>query len=337
MIVTIRDVAKRAGVSIATVSRVLNKSKPVSDELKKRIMDAVEETGYLPNAVARSMIQKRTGLFGVIIPEIFNPYFSGLVEGIESVSKEFQYHLMLSVSEKDPEREKELLQIYRSRQMEGIILAAARLEEDQKEILARLGIPCVVIGQRVKGLKAPSVVINNWKAAFEATDYLIQLGHRRIGMIGGPFWDVASGQERYQGFRDALASRALPCREEWVSEGEGFLVEDGYKGMEILHSAPELPTAVFCACDRIAVGAIRYLEGQGLQVPEDVSVIGFDDEELASIIHPRLTTIRHSPFEMGRRAATLLTEMLHGNQSLQTAETLEHSLIVRESTIPLSS
>lgn len=329
---TIRDVAKRAGVSIATVSRVLNQSKPVSEELRNRILQAVEETGYLPNAVARSMIRKQTGLIGVIIPEISNPYFSGLVQGIETVAKQNQYYLMLAVSEKEPGRERELLRIYQARQMDGIILASARLDPELRQALEKLAVPYVVIGQRLTGLNAPCAVLDNRRAAFEAVSHLIRMGHREIGMVSGPMWDLASGKERYQGFRDALEEAGLPFRTEWVTEREGFHLHDGYEGMKVILGAPERPTAVFCACDRMAVGALRRLEERGIPVPEEMALVGFDDEELASIVKPRLTTVRHSPFDMGLKAAGLLMEILKGLPLTDgTCALVKHDLVIRES------
>lgn len=332
MRVTIRDVAKRAGVSIATVSRVLNQSKPVSEKLRRRILQAVEETGYLPNAVARSLIHKRTGLIGVIIPEISNPYFSGLVQGIESVAQKYPYYIMLAVSGKDEERELQLLEIFQSRQMDGIILAAAKWNGRYRDMLSRLQIPHVIIGQRLSDPGIPTAVIDNRRAAFEAVDHLIRLGHRRIGMIRGPQWDLASGKERFEGYRLALKKSGLAFRSEWAPEQENFHIRDGYRGMESIHGAKEMPTAVFCACDRMAVGAMQYLDERGIRVPEEVSVVGFDDEELARIVKPRLTTVRHLPFDMGSKAATLLTEMLLDDEATPSCVVLEHELIVREST-----
>lgn len=331
--VTIREVARRAGVSIATVSRVLNRSKPVSEELKRRIEQAVRETGYLPNAVARSMIQKRTGLIGVIIPEIANPYFSGLVEGIESVAHQHQSHIMLAVSRKDPRREMDLLRIFQARQMDGIILAAARVGGELRRVLQSLTIPYVLIGQRPAGLRAPCVKVDNRRAACEVTTHLIGKGHRRIGMISGPMWDLASGKERYEGYRDALGEAGWTPRPEWVAAEESFRLQDGVKGMERILRAKERPTAVFCACDRMAVGAIQALESRGIRVPDQIAVAGFDDEEAATMIRPRLTTVRHSPFEMGWKATERLMATLRGEgSSPDEVIRVGHGLVVRDST-----
>ncbi|SDD02944.1 transcriptional regulator, LacI family [Melghirimyces thermohalophilus] len=330
--VTIKEVAQRAGVSISTVSRVLNRSKPVSDGLKKRILQAVEETGYMPNAVARSMIQKKTGVIGVIIPEIFNPYFSGLVQGIEHVAKEHQSYIMLAVSEKKPRRESELLRIFQARQMDGVILAAARVERSLKEALDRLSVPYVVIGQRLAEKAAPCVYLNNRRAAFEVTSHLLDCGYQNLGIISGPLWDLASGRERLEGFQEALKKRGQPLRAEWVVERQGFHLQDGYEGMKSILQAPQRPDAVFCACDRMAAGALQYLKESGIPVPKGMALAGFDDEELASIVNPRLTTIRHSPFEMGFKAATLLVNQLEDPSIAGGDITIPHQLVVREST-----
>ncbi|GGE19677.1 catabolite control protein A [Marinithermofilum abyssi] len=337
MSVTIRDVAKRAGVSIATVSRVLNQSKPVSESLRKKIMKAVEETGYRPNAVARSLIHKRTGLVGVIIPEIYNPYFSGLVQGIESIAQQSGYSVMLAVSGKSVEQELEMLQIFQTRQMEGVILASSRWSREHRRWFTQAPMPCVIIGRPAGSLSSVcTAIIDNRKAAYEAVRYLIQLGHRRIGMIRGPKWDRASGEERYAGYRDALREADIPPRRQWVAVREEFQVIDGYQGMKQIAAAKEKPTAVFCACDRIAVGAMQYLEEQGVSVPGDLSIVGFDDEELARIVTPSLTTVRHQPFEMGVQAATMLTEQMLNQQKMGKEAVLPHQLVVRNSTAPPS-
>ncbi|PTM59939.1 LacI family DNA-binding transcriptional regulator [Desmospora activa] len=331
--VTIRDVAKRAGVSIATVSRVLNQSKPVSNPLKQRIMQAVEETGYRPNAVARSMIRKKTGLIGVIVPEIANPYFSGLVEGIEAVAKERAYYTVLAISEKDDRRELELLRIFQSKQMDGILWAAARLDPACQQEIIQSNIPCVIIGQRLKNKDIPSVAIDNRRAAYETVSHLIQLGHRRIGMIHGPLWDVQSGRERLEGYHLALQTYGLSFRSDWTAEAGEFNVENGYQGMRAIWRTAEKPTALFCACDRLAVGAMTYLKQEGVSLPEEFSVAGFDDEELASLITPRLTTVRHSPYQMGYKSAQILTDRIKGKRDSRCdAITLDYQVIVREST-----
>ncbi|MDR6227457.1 LacI family DNA-binding transcriptional regulator [Desmospora profundinema] len=333
MAVTIREVAKRAGVSIATVSRVLNGSKPVSDRLKQRILEAVEETGYRPNAVARSMIQKKTGLIGVIVPEIANPYFSGLVEGIEAVANEWSYYLMLAISEKNAQRELELLRIYQSRQMDGILWAAAQMDPACRAEVEKMNIPCVVIGQRLEEVCIPSAVIDNRRASYETVKHLIQLGHQRIGMIHGPLWDVQSGKERFEGYRQALLEHGLPLRDEWTAEGLRFDVQDGVKGMESIWNQPERPTALFCACDRMAVGAMTYLKERGVSIPEELSVAGFDDEELASLVTPRLTTVRHSPYQMGYESARILTDILRRKRkSTSLTLTLDYQVVIRDST-----
>lgn len=331
--VTIREVARRAEVSIATVSRVLNHSKPVSEELKRRIEQAVREMGYLPNAVAQSMIQKRTGLIGVIVPEISNPYFSGLVEGIESVAHQHQSHIMLAISQKDPRREMDLLRIFQARQMDGIILAAARIDGELRRAVASLTIPYVLIGQRPTGLRALCIQVDNRRAAGEVIEHLMEKGHRRIGMISGPMWDLASGRERYEGYRDALWKAGKTPRPEWIAEEASFRLKDGVKGMEKILRADEPPTAVFCACDRMAVGAFQALESRGVRVPEQIAVAGFDDEEVATLIKPRLTTVRHSPFEMGRKATEGLMSILQEEES-SPDEVIQigHEPVVREST-----
>jgi LacI family transcriptional regulator len=333
MAITIRDVAKRAGVSIATVSRVLNQSKPVSDQLRQRILQAVDELGYRPNAVARSMIQKKTGLIGVIVPEIANPYFSGLVEGIEAVAKEWSYYLMLAISEKNTQRELELLRIYQARQMDGILWATAQMDPTCQAEVEKIDIPCVVIGQRTEKMNTPSTVIDNRGASYEAVTHLIQSGHRHIGMIHGPLWDIQSGKERFEGYRQALLDHGLPFREEWVVEGLRFDVQDGIRGAISIWNQPEKPTALFCACDRMAVGAMTVLKERGMDIPGEISVAGFDDEELASLVTPRLTTVRHSPYQMGYESARILTDILRRKrQPSPFTLTLDYQLIIREST-----
>ncbi|ACL70307.1 LacI family DNA-binding transcriptional regulator [Halothermothrix orenii] len=329
---TIKDIAQKAGVSTATVSRVLNNSKPVSPQLKKKVLKVVEETGYRPNALARGLIKKHTALIGVIIPDVANLNFAEMIKGIEQVADENNFDIILSSSGANVDKELEIFDVFIEKQLDGIIFSGVFFTDRHKEFFNKYNIPTVIVGQNFPGVELPSVTINNFQAAYEATSYLIELGHRRIGMITGPLKDIAAGLDRYRGFSAALKEYKVKEIEEYVVEGD-FNIDSGYRCMEDILTGKEVPpTAIFAASDKIAIGAMNCCYDKGYKVPDDISIIGFDDTEVASVVRPSLTTIHQNHQEIGSTTAQLLIDRIKGRHNRAINVQLPYRLIEREST-----
>jgi len=331
--VTINEIAKRAGVSKATVSRVLNNSKPVSEEIKKRVLAVIEDTNFKPNAVARSLSLKKSHLIGIIIPDLSNPVFSRIIAGIESYIRNLDYSLLITATDFDIEMKIQHIHILKDKGVDGLILVTDHGNSEFYEAMLAFGKPIVMVGSDSFAESIPFVRIDNYKAACEATQYLIDLGHEKIGMIRGPLTDPQSGKERFEGYRDTLVKAGL-YEENLIAEG-WYSFDDGYHGMEMLLSKSQRVTAVFCACDLMAVGAIKYASEQGLKVPLDLSVIGFDDVEIARMYSPSITTVKQPFEENGRIAIETLVQMIEEAEGLAPfhQQILKHQLVVRESTI----
>ncbi|MDI3548293.1 MAG: LacI family transcriptional regulator [Halanaerobiales bacterium] len=331
MAVTIKDIAERAGVSIATVSRVLNDSKPVSPELKRRVLKIIKETEYKPNALARGLIKNQTGLIGVIIPDIGNQTFASLIKGIEGVADQNKFDIIVSNSHGEVEKELEIFDVFREKQLDGIIFSGVVFSEKHRQFFEKYKIPIVIVSQNFPQVELPSVTIDNFRAAYDATTYLIKLGHKRIAMITGPLQDIAAGMDRYRGFRTALKEYGLEEREEYLKEGD-FSLNSGYKAMGEILKSEVLPTAVFAACDKMAVGAMNCCFDSGYKVPEDISIVGFDDLEIATAVRPALTTIHQDHKEIGAIAARLLINRIRGEEKGAWNVQPAYKLIKRGST-----
>ncbi|WP_445490790.1 LacI family DNA-binding transcriptional regulator [Niallia sp. 03133] len=334
MSITIKDVAKQAGVSIATVSRVLNGSKPVSLKVKEKVLQVVEETGFNPNQVARSLIMKKSSLIGVLIPDIKNAFFSLFVSGVEEASYKAEYTTLLCNTNGELETELHYLNILREKYVDGVIILSSTPEKKkkQREFFNKHNIPVVFASHHEKEEDHFSYVnIDEEKAFYDGTKFLIDLGHRDIAMLGGTLSYYDSGIIRYQGYIKALEDHHITMNKKWVMDG-GYDIASGYKRGKILFSQENRPTAVCCASDMIAIGAIRAAEECGLSVPEDVSIMGFDDIPIAEAYRPSLTTIRQPIVELGIEAANMLFEQMKEKDGpAERVRILPHEIVVRES------
>lgn len=335
MKITIKEIAERAGVSKATVSRVLNNSKPVGEDVRKRVMDVINSTNFKPNAVARSLSLKKSHLIGIIIPDLSNPVFSRIISGIESTIRNLDYSLLITATDFNVNMKIQHMQILKDKGIDGLILVTDHGNETFFDAMLDFKKPIVMIGSDSSVDSIPVVKINNYKAACEATEYLIGLGHTKIGMIRGPLSDPHSGYERFMGFRDTMMKAGL-FDESRVAEG-WYSFDDGYKGLlKILRINPDI-TALFCACDLMAVGAMKLATERGLNVPKDLSVLGFDDVEIARMYNPSLSTVRQPFEEKGKLSIETLIKMIEDKDSYKpfTSHILTHELIIRESTVTI--
>lgn len=326
-----KDIAERAGVSVATVSRVLNDSKPVSNELKEKVLKVVKETGYKPNALARSLIKQRTGTIGVIIPEMDNETFADLIKGIELVMDQNDYVILVTNTMGKVEKEIEMFHLFEEKRLDGIIFSGVSLKKEHIEFFDKYKIPTVIVGQKFKELGFPSVTIDNFQAAFDMTQHLIDLGHKKIGMIRGPMYDIQAGKERVMGYKTALRENGIEINEEYISQGD-FTIESGYKAMQKIWKNKVKPTAIFSASDKMAIGTLNFCLDSKLKVPEDVSIAGFDDMELATAIRPTLTTIHQDQVQKGIKTGEILLDVMERGKEEQYNIQLPYSLIKRDST-----
>ncbi|HYR83773.1 MAG TPA: LacI family DNA-binding transcriptional regulator [Terriglobia bacterium] len=330
----IYEVAKRAGVSTATVSRVLSRPDVVAPNTRRKVLRAVEFLGYVPNSAAKNLRTLRSGKLLVTVPDISNPFFSLIIQGIEDTALREGYSVLVGDTQHDVKREERYAQMLKRREADGLIFLGHRLPKEVAALVRTMAPRCapVVNGCEFSPrLGVPSVHIDNAKAAYEAMDHLYRLGHRRIGVVTGPLVSPLS-RDRLQGAR----SRAKKQRAEGactVVQGD-FSIESGAVAAERLLAAHDPPTAMFCFNDEMAMGVIQTAKRRVLRVPDDLSVMGFDDIRFARCIDPPLTTIAQPMRAIGEGTVRLLLEILSGRATPPESITLPHTLIVRSTTAP---
>jgi len=327
--VTIKDVAQRANVSISTVSRVLNNSNhPVNPETKQRILEAIEELGFYPNAMARSLHYQTTKTIGIVLQNIANPYYPGVIRGIEDKAHELGYTVILGNVDRSPERTQKYLRVLREKRVDGVIFAGGGIveEAEQGNFFEQNTMKTVVIGRHRSDL--PSVQVDNVGAAREVTDHLVKLGRRHVVTITGPATSTTA-QDRLLGYRQGLAMNGIVPRDEWVLTGD-FEFESGYRAMATFLERGIDVDALFAQNDSMAIGAIKAIHERGLRVPEDIAVIGFDNIPLTEYITPQLTTVDIPRYQLGSSAMEVLSKLLAGEQ-VEQVTTLPTKLIIRQS------
>jgi LacI family repressor for deo operon, udp, cdd, tsx, nupC, and nupG len=333
-VANIYEVAKRAGVSTATVSRVLSRPDVVSPATRRKVIEAVERLGYTPNSAAKNLRTHRTGKLLVTVPDISNPFFSLILRGIEDTAQREGYSVLLGDTQHDEKREEGYAAMLKRKEADGLIFLGHRLPKEAARLVHAMAPRCapVVNGCEFNPrLGIPSVHIDNAKAASEAMDHLFRLGHRRIGIVTGPLVSPLS--------RDRLRGATLRAKKEGatrdliVMNGD-FSIESGAAAGERMLVRRERPTAIFCFNDEMAIGVIQVARRRSLRVPEQLSVIGFDDIRFASYTEPPLTTIAQPMRAIGEGTVRLLVEILSGDVAMPESVTLPHTLTVRSSTAP---
>lgn len=325
------DVAALAGVSLATVSRAFSAPELLSAELRQRVEAAVKSLRYTPNLNARSLRRRSTDVVIVLLPDIGNPFFSVLLKGIEETARAAGLAILVGDTERDPKLDAAYGQQLDARRADAMILlnGALPFRDARGRPVAQVPHPVVVISERIPGCKLPTVGIDNVLAAREVVDLLAKAGHRRIGHIGGPPDNILTKQ-RLQGYQEGLAAAGLSRGKDLIAYGD-FKIESGRAAARLLLHVSPRPTAIFASNDEMAVGAIIELKSQELRVPEDISVVGFDDIEFAGSYDPPITTVRQPRLEMGRVAMKLIIDLLENRPLEQTEVVLRHELIVRRS------
>ncbi|WP_433509270.1 LacI family DNA-binding transcriptional regulator [Nonomuraea sp. CA-143628] len=330
---TLRDVAKRANVSIRTVSNVVNGYAPVSDELRARVQLVLDEVGYRPNLIARNLKQGRTGMIGLVVPELDVPYFAELVREVITAARAHGYVVMVDQTDGDAERERELLaRDSRASMFDGLLLSPLAISAE--ELRGRGNrVPIVLLGEHIFNGSFHHVAIDNVAAARTATGHLLELGRRRVAAIGDqPYATGETAQLRTSGYRQAHARLGLDVDERLIVPTPRFHRRLGLEAMERLLALPDPPDAVFCYNDLLALGAMRALNRAGRRIPDDVAVVGIDDIEEGEYSTPSLTTVAPDKAEIARLAVGVLIESINGSGSAPSEIVVPHRLIVREST-----
>ena len=325
-----RDVAEQAGVSVTTVSHVINNSRPVNPETRNRVEQAMQDLGYQPNVLARSLRRGKTNTIGVILPDNANPYFADVVRGIEDKSFAQGYSVILCNSDNDLAKEGLYTNVLVEKQVDGIIFVAAGLSAENIHNLQKRGVPSVLVDRQVPGVQLDSVFADNQAGGFLATKHLIDLGHTSIACISGP-QGVRSSSERIAGYRQALEAAGIQYNPDLVLEGD-FQYQSGYDAAKFLAEQVSKLTAIFACNDLMAIGTYRFAHENQLRIPLDISIIGFDATVLQSAPPPPLTTVRQSKQKMGSRAAELLMERIANHNLEIRQEIISIQLVARAST-----
>jgi LacI family transcriptional regulator, repressor for deo operon, udp, cdd, tsx, nupC, and nupG len=335
-VANIKDIAKMAGVSVATVSRALSQPGVVKESTIKKVEAAIRKLDYKPNAMAAGLRRQKSDNIIVVVPNIHNPFYSGVVQGIENIAHGNGYKVLLGETQDNQARLDRYTEMVHRKQADGLILLGSLLPSDVKASLRNgrdASIPLVLACEYFKGLDSPNVQIDNLKAAALAVEHLLKLGHARIAKITGPAGNPLS-RDRLNGYKSALKDAKLAFNPKLVVDGD-FTVSSGYEAMKNLLKQTPKPTAVFCSNDEMAIGALKAIKEKGLRVPEDISVVGFDNLRFAEYCSPALTTIAQPNVQIGEVAMQLMMDLLDDGPKKTKPIVLPHSLIVRESTARL--
>jgi LacI family transcriptional regulator len=308
---TIRDIARLAGVSVATVSGVINNRSTVRPKLAARVKKAMEALDYHPDQVARSLRVRHTRTVGIVIADVTNPFFTEVIRGVEQEAQSNQYSVILCDSNEDHNLERHCLNTLFSRRVDGVLLTPAS-PSSQHEHRIQKRFPIVLIDRVPMGYRGPAVMTDNFDAAYAGTRHLLELGHRRIAIIAGQL-SLSNGSDRLEGFRKALQEEHLPLPNNYLQQGN-FQLESGYRcGLELMR-LPVPPTAIFSCNNKMTLGLMRALGEMHINCPKAVSVLGFDDFEWSAYFTPRLTTIAQPTYEIGRQAMRVLLKELQQPQ-----------------------
>jgi DNA-binding LacI/PurR family transcriptional regulator len=322
--ITIKDIAQIAKVSPSTVSRALHDHPRISEETRNKIQELARELGYIPSQIARNLVTKKSATIGVVIPEFSDPFYMGILAGIEDIAIANKFDLIVGSFERDLQRKRKLFENFEEKWLAGLVIAGT-LVDDAYLAHNRRALPAVLIN---KPNYPYAVDIDQERGSHQAISHLFELGHRRIAYIGLGIGSESENR-RFEGYCKALTDNDLIYDPELLVNGNGRIA-GGVIATKKLFSQPNPPTAIFCYNDRTAIGAIHALHQSGLRVPTDVSIVGFDDLDIASYVNPPLTTVRQPNVELGRLAATMLFDRI--NNEPVRPQKLKPQLIIRQST-----
>lgn len=312
MKITIKDIAEKANVSISTVSRVLNNKEDVNEDTRKQIKKIIDDLGYNPSGIARGLALNKTNTIGLIVPNITNPFFPEVAKGVETCAEKMGYSVILYDLDSNPDKEIKALNLMKKKQVDGVVLSFT--SKNKKLINKNFdeNLPIVQIDRKINGINCPSVLIDNFHSGYLSTNYLLKKGHVRIAHITG-IKEITNTRERISGYKNALNDSNIEINKSYLVYGNQTILS-GYKAMNKLLNLKTLPTAVFIANDLMAIGAYEAIFERGMSIPEDISIIGHDDINMASVIRPKLTTMVQPKYDMGVNAVNILIKLINGDK-----------------------
>ncbi|WP_434787524.1 catabolite control protein A [Bacillus velezensis] len=328
--ITIYDVAREANVSMATVSRVVNGNPNVKPTTRKKVLEAINRLGYRPNAVARGLASKKTTTVGVIIPDISSIFYSELARGIEDIATMYKYNIILSNSDQNLEKELHLLNTMLGKQVDGIVFMGGNITDEHVEEFKRSPVPIVLAASVEEQGETPSVAIDYEQAIYDAVKLFIDKGHRDIALVSGPMQEPINRSKKLQGYKRALEEAAIPFNEQFVAEGD-YTYDSGMEALQSLMGLDRKPTAILSATDEMALGIIHAAQDQGLSIPDDLDIIGFDNTRLSLMVRPQLSTVVQPTYDIGAVAMRLLTKLMNKEPVEEQIVELPHRIELRQS------
>ncbi|MFZ6843910.1 LacI family DNA-binding transcriptional regulator [Undibacterium sp. RuTC16W] len=329
---TMKQVAEKARVSTTTVSHVINNTRVVSEDARERVLSVIQELRYIPSAVARSLKNDKTHTLGMMIPNNSNPYFAEVIQGIEDESFRLGYNIILCNSYDDPKKQAAYTRVLMEKRIDGLILVSSGIDLELTQLLADEAIPKVLVDREVPGVAADFIEADHEQGGYLATKYLLDLGHRRIACVSGPKTLLPSG-DRVSGYLRALKEAGIDFNSEYLAHSD-FTSQGGFSAFQQLLALPDRPTAIFASNDLMAIGGLCAAQQTGMRIPEELSVMGYDDIALASFSTPPLTTIAQPKYEIGVLTARVLVNRIINAELPLRREMLETKLTVRQSTGP---
>lgn len=306
----IKDIAKLSGVSISTVSRVINNSARVRDEVKKRVERVIEETGYRPNSLAKELLNNKTNTIGVILPRIDLWNYSIIVKAISKHLSENGYNMILGNTNDNIDEELKYFKLFQEKRVDGVLYFATGITKEHIKLINKMPYPIIMVSQKNDKLKIPYIANQNYEAAKAITNFLIDNGHKKIAAITVPDYDKEIGKRRKEGYLDSLKENGIKIEENYIYVGD-FEYNSGYYGAKhILENSKEKPTAIFAITDKLAIGAINYLAENGYKIPDDISVVGIDNLQISKFCNPSLTTVGFDYYEVGTKASKNLMKLI---------------------------
>lgn len=331
---TLLDIAKKLKISTSTVSRALSNHPDISKETKEKVKALAEKLNYTPNPIAQSLKKNRTSTIGVLVPEIKHDFFSSAISGIEEVAYHSGYTIILCQSNESYEREVINTNALMNHRVAGMIVSISQQTTTGAHFqkLIDRNIPLVFFDRVCEDVEANKVIIDDQKSAYNAVQHLIEKGYKKIAHFAGPK-DLSICQKRLSGYKEALFENNLPVKEEYILHG-GMHETDGYNSMDELLKQNIVPDAIFCVNDPVAIGAYQRIKEAGLKIPQDIGIVGFSNNKITTLVEPQITTVNQPSFEMGKRSAEILIEMIENPNKINEPRTIivETNLIVRNST-----
>jgi DNA-binding LacI/PurR family transcriptional regulator len=336
--VTITDIAKELNVAPSTVSRALNDHPALKKETKQAVRALAEKLGYQPNFMAISLLRQKSNTIGVIVPEITSHFFSAIITGIQDIISNSEYNIMICLSNESYEEEAIIIKKLLKIQVDAVLVSPASETKnfDHFRTLQKNNIPVVIFDRDCPGLEADKILVDDYAGAFQAVEYLIKSGCKKIAHLGGPL-NLSTTKHRLQGYLDALENAKIPVRQEYISHVKGFSHNDGLKPTKKLLKSSHIPDAIFAMNDSIAISAMHIARKMGMRIPEDISIVGFDDEPHSSYFRPSLSTVWQPVYSIGMLSARITLGRLNSDNADNLAfrqEVFTPELVVRESSRP---